>query len=143
MHFVLSIAIDFINLSKNKMWWNKIFFKRFNFLIDGIILFLEIWFDLILSSLMLCKQLVHMYNVELISIWIWKYIESYCDNLFEICLIFLKKHNVSKQKHGILGTSLEEILSFATKKSMTKCLKQLIINYSNRILFQILGVKNL
>ncbi len=36
---------------------------------------------------------------------------------------------------------LEEILSFATKKSMTKCFKQLVIDYSNRILFQILCVK--
>jgi hypothetical protein len=38
--------------------------------------------------------------------------------------------------------SLEEILSFATKKSMIKCFKQLVIDYSNRILFQVLGVKH-
>jgi hypothetical protein len=38
--------------------------------------------------------------------------------------------------------TLEEILSFATKKSMTKCLKRLIINYSNTILLQILRVKS-
>jgi hypothetical protein len=37
---------------------------------------------------------------------------------------------------------LVEILSFVTKKSMTKCFKGLVINYSNRILFQILRVKS-
>jgi hypothetical protein len=37
---------------------------------------------------------------------------------------------------------LEEILSFATKKSITKCLKQLVIYYNNKILFQILRVKS-
>jgi hypothetical protein len=36
--------------------------------------------------------------------------------------------------------ALEEILSFATKKSMTKCSKWLVIDYSNKILFQILHV---
>ncbi len=38
--------------------------------------------------------------------------------------------------------SLEEILSFATKKSMIKCPKQLVFGYSNRILLQILHVKS-
>jgi hypothetical protein len=38
--------------------------------------------------------------------------------------------------------TIEEILSFATKKSMTKCLKWLVINYNNRILLQILNVKS-
>jgi hypothetical protein len=33
-------------------------------------------------------------------------------------------------------------LSFVTKKSMIKCFKWLIINYSNRILFQIFRVKS-
>jgi hypothetical protein len=51
---------------------------------------------------MLSKQLVHMYNVELGSIWIWKYIKS-CDNLCEICLTYFKKHNLSQQQHGIMG----------------------------------------
>ncbi len=91
--------------------------------------------------MILCKQLVHMCNVEFISIWIWKYMESYCDNLFEICFFSFWKHDVSKQKHGILGISLKEILSFATKKSMTKRPK-LLINYNNMISFQILSVKS-
>jgi hypothetical protein len=30
--------------------------------------------------------------------------------------------------------SLEECFSFATKKSMTKCFKQLIIDYNNTII---------
>ncbi len=38
--------------------------------------------------------------------------------------------------------TLEEILSFATMKSMTRCLKQLVINDNNKILFRILGVKS-
>jgi len=38
--------------------------------------------------------------------------------------------------------SLEEILSFITNKSMTKCPKWLVIDYSSRMLLQILGVKN-
>jgi hypothetical protein len=37
---------------------------------------------------------------------------------------------------------LEEILSFATKKSMIKCPKQLVIDYNNRILLRILHVKS-
>jgi len=38
--------------------------------------------------------------------------------------------------------TLEEIFSIVTKKSMTKCFKRLIIDYSNGILFQILHVKS-
>jgi hypothetical protein len=37
---------------------------------------------------------------------------------------------------------LEEILSFATKKSMTKCPKRLLIDCNNKILLQILRVKS-
>jgi len=42
----------------------------------------------------------------------------------------------------IIHQSLEEILSFTTKKSMIKCYKQLIIDFNNRTLFQILCAKN-
>jgi hypothetical protein len=38
--------------------------------------------------------------------------------------------------------TIEAILSFATKKSITKCFKRLIIDYTNRILLQILCVKS-
>jgi len=48
--------------------------------------------------------------------------------------------NEAKSMH--MEYTLEKILSFATKKSMTKCPKQLIIEYNNRILLQILCVKN-
>jgi hypothetical protein len=41
------------------------------------------WYKGGLFWLILCKQLVHIYDVELNSIWIWKYIESYLDNWFE------------------------------------------------------------
>jgi hypothetical protein len=49
-------------------------FNCANFLTDGMILFLEI-------PLILCKQLVHMYDVGLG--FVWKYVESYFDNLFK------------------------------------------------------------
>jgi hypothetical protein len=39
--------------------------------------------------------------------------------------------------------SLEEILFFATKKSMIKCPKRIEIDYNNKILLQILHVKKL
>jgi hypothetical protein len=42
----------------------------------------------------------------------------------------------------VIHQSLKEILSFATKKSMIKCFKQLIIDFNNRILLQILHVKS-
>jgi hypothetical protein len=42
----------------------------------------------------------------------------------------------------MIAHSLEEILSFVTKKSMNKCFKQLIIDYNIRILLQILRVKS-
>jgi hypothetical protein len=42
---------------------------------------------------------------------------------------------------NLINVTLEEILSFVTKKSSTECSKQLVIDYSNRILFQILFVK--
>ncbi len=71
------------------------FFNCINFWINGIILFLKFlfdtWFKGGLFSLLLCKQLVHMYNVELGSIWIWKYIECYLDNWFEKHFKCLKK----------------------------------------------------
>jgi hypothetical protein len=38
--------------------------------------------------------------------------------------------------------TLEEILSFATKKTMIKCPKQLVIDCNNKILLQILCVKS-
>ncbi len=38
--------------------------------------------------------------------------------------------------------SLKEILSFTTKNLMIKCLKQLVIDYNNTKLFQILRVKS-
>jgi hypothetical protein len=46
-----------------------------------------------------------MYDVELGSIWIWKYIKSCFDNWFEKHLSSFLKHNFSKLKHGIMGTS--------------------------------------
>ncbi len=49
---------------------------------------------------------------------------------------------VVKQDSIIKTRILQEILSFATKKSMIKCLKWLVIDYNNRILLQILHVKN-
>jgi hypothetical protein len=42
----------------------------------------------------------------------------------------------------IIHESLKEILSFTTKKSMIKCSKQLVTNFNNRILLQILRAKN-
>jgi len=52
-----------------------------------MILFLKtnigIWYKGGLFSLILCKQLVHMYDVKLHFIWIWKNIESNIDNWFE------------------------------------------------------------
>jgi hypothetical protein len=46
---------------------------------------LGIWYKGNLFSFVLCKQLIHMYDVELGFIWIWKYIES--------CLkIYLNNH---------------------------------------------------
>jgi len=39
-----------------------------------------------------------MYNVELDCIWIWKLIETYLEKKLK----FLKKHNLSQQKHGII-----------------------------------------
>jgi hypothetical protein len=53
----------------------------------GMVLFLQnlfnIWYKSGLLSLILCKQLVHMYDVELIFIWIWSYIKGYFNNWFE------------------------------------------------------------
>jgi hypothetical protein len=76
---------------------------------NGIILFLEIlfetWFKGGLFSLIVCKQLVHMYDVEIGSIWIWKYIKSYLDNWFEKHLRCFLKNNLSQLKHEILGAS--------------------------------------
>jgi hypothetical protein len=46
-----------------------------------------------------------------------------------------------QENNGFMKKSLEEILSFATKKSITKCFKQLVIDY-NRMLFQILHINN-
>jgi hypothetical protein len=34
------------------------------------------WYKGGLFSLILCKQIVHMYDVELSSIWIWKYVKN-------------------------------------------------------------------
>jgi hypothetical protein len=49
------------------------------------------WYEGDLFSLMLCKQFEHMYNVELGFILIWKYLKSFFNIFFEICLIcFLK-----------------------------------------------------
>jgi len=52
-----------------------------------MILFLKtnigIWYKGGLFSLILCKQLVHMYDVKLHLIWIWKNIVSNIDNWFE------------------------------------------------------------
>jgi hypothetical protein len=52
-------------------------------------------------------------------------------------------HAKKGKEHGKVNgnTRLAKVLSFVTKKSMTKCPKQLVISYSNRLLFQILGVK--
>jgi hypothetical protein len=66
-----------------------------------MILFLKTWFGTWykggLFSLILCKQLVHMYDVELGFIWISMYIENCLNNWFE-------KHNHLQLKHGIMGT---------------------------------------
>ncbi len=43
---------------------------------------------------------------------------------------------------NLINVTLEEILSFVTKKLTSKCSKWLVIDYSNRILFQILCVKD-
>jgi hypothetical protein len=52
-----------------------------------MILFLKFlfgtWYKGGLFSLILFKQLVHMYDVELGFIWIWKYIECCFDDWFE------------------------------------------------------------
>jgi len=52
-----------------------------------MILFLKIlfntWYKCVLFSLMLCKQLVHMYVVELDSIWIWKCTKKVLEFVFE------------------------------------------------------------
>jgi hypothetical protein len=60
-----------------------------------MILFLKIlfntWYKRCLFSLILCKELVHMYDVELGSIWIWKYVKNYFNNLFEKKLKYLKR----------------------------------------------------
>ncbi len=78
MHLILLIPLKFINLSKSRTWWKiKRFFYFVNFWTNGMILFLEIsfgtWYKGGLFSLILCKQFIHMYDVELCSIWI-KYI---------------------------------------------------------------------
>jgi hypothetical protein len=41
------------------------------------------WYKGGLFSLILCKKLVHMYDVELGFIWIWKYVYCCLDNSFE------------------------------------------------------------
>ncbi len=41
------------------------------------------WYKGDLFSIILCKQLVNMYDVKLGFIWIWKYIQSCLDNWFE------------------------------------------------------------
>jgi len=46
-----------------------------------------------------------MYDVELMSIWIWKYIKSRFDNWFEKHLNCFRKHNLSQLQQGIMGTS--------------------------------------
>jgi hypothetical protein len=51
---------------------------------------------------MLCKQLVHMCNVELGCTLIWKYLRSYFNNFFEICFTCFKKHNISYKKMNLL-----------------------------------------
>jgi hypothetical protein len=61
-------------------------------------------------------------------------------------MIFMDAIHVHVEEGGEHGkvkgnTKLVEILSFVTKKSTTKCPKQLIINYSNKILLQILREK--
>jgi hypothetical protein len=63
------------------------------------------WYKGGLFSLILHKQLKPMYDVELGSIWIWKYIKSCLDNWFEKHLSYFLKHNLSQLKHGIMGRS--------------------------------------
>jgi hypothetical protein len=46
------------------------------------------WYKGGIFSLILCKQLVHMYDIELGFIWISMYIEGYLDNWFEKHLSF-------------------------------------------------------
>jgi len=75
-----------------------------------------------------CINLFHWnYMFWVIHFWNWKH---------QHITLWIQENN------GFMKKSVEEILSFATKKSMTKCFKQLIIDYSNKILFQILCVKN-
>jgi hypothetical protein len=61
--------------------------------------------------------------------------------------MYMDAIHVCAKKRGEHGkvegnTKLAEILSFVTKKSMIKCPKWLVVNYSNRILLQILHVKS-
>jgi hypothetical protein len=90
MHFILPIPLEFVNLIKKKrhgeikhkikliglifelMEWVFFFFFFFKLF--------DMWYKGGLFSLILCKQLVHMYDVELSSIWIWKSIECSLDN---------------------------------------------------------------
>jgi hypothetical protein len=87
MHLILAIPLEFINLRKIRRLKIRCFFNCVNFWIDGINLFLKVlfntWYNGGLFSLILRKQLVHMYDVELGFIWIWKYIKSCFDNWFE------------------------------------------------------------
>jgi hypothetical protein len=95
MHLILPIPLEFIIWTNARRGEIKCFSNCVNFWTNGIILFLEklfgTWCKNDLFSLILRKQLIHMYDVELGFIWIWKYIESYIDNWFEKHLNCFKK----------------------------------------------------
>jgi hypothetical protein len=72
-------------------------------------------------------NLFHWKELWVIHLWNWKH---------QHITLWIQQNN------GFMKKSLEEILSFATRKSMIKCFKQSVIDYNNMILFQILRVKN-
>jgi hypothetical protein len=58
------------------------------------------WYKSVLFLLMLSKQLVHMYVVELGFIWIWKCIENCFDIIFQKCWnCFFKKTFHQKKRN--------------------------------------------
>jgi hypothetical protein len=65
------------------------------------------WYKGVLFSLILCKQFIHIYNVELGYIWIWEYIKNCANNWFEKYLNSFLKYNHSQLKHGINGNILD------------------------------------
>jgi hypothetical protein len=87
MHLIFAIPLEFIIWAKTRCDEIKWSFNCVNVLTNEMILFIKklfgTWYMGGLFSLILCKQLVHMYDVQWGFIWIWNYIKCCFNDWFE------------------------------------------------------------